>query len=423
LLLPAFALTSLLLILLFVPGFVAAVKQCIATTAVFREGLVQVQEYSECVAFCEASEHEEHWAIIRLNKLVVDMWAKTKQYNFLDLVLETCLILSQGLPFLILSYRYLVPDEEYKELGLKADLLSTSAGNTTLLMECVMVFFKEGAILDTGRLCGSVKRIQELLNFFEEHEKQVKRSSEAIRYGHKTMHLDNVSVQTPQGHKLVQNLNIAVAPGESVLICGPSGVGKSSLLRVLCGLWEPKNGSITLPRKESLMFLSQSAYIPDMPRKDNTLRNQILFPHTLVPIEDDQIENALKRVNLGHLLGKKGIHTTGDWRKCLSGGERQRIVMARLLVAKPRMAFLDEATSALDTDNERCLFEELQASGATYITVAHKPELKMYHSHVLELLPRGRYRFYPCSEFQVVLPYEGAGAPIASTPKVQKKRQ
>merc|ERR1712098_921358 len=91
--------------------------------------------------------------------------------------------------------------------------------------------------------------------------------------------------------------------------------------------------------------------------------------------------------------------TTNDWRKCLSGGERQRIAMARLLVAKPKMAFLDEATSALDAENERRLYEALQTSGATYITVAHKPELQQYHSHILELSPGGSYTFRRCAEF------------------------
>merc|ERR1712096_601446 len=159
-------------------------------------------------------------------------------------------------------------------------------------------------------------------------------------------------------------------------------------------------GSIALPRKDALMFLSQNAYVPDMPRKDNSLRNQVLFPHTMVSIDDQDIEKALRRVNLGHLLGKKGVHTTGDWRKCLSGGERQRIVMARLLVSKPRLAFLDEATSALDPDNERRLYEALQGSGATYVTVAHKSELRVYHSHVLELRPDGGYTFKQCREYR-----------------------
>merc|ERR1712098_575817 len=100
---------------------------------------------------------------------------------------------------------------------------------------------------------------------------------------------------------------------------------------VLCGLWEPGSGSIKLPDQD-----------------------QMMFPHTFIhgndtgSIGDDAIKSVLKRVNLNHLLGKKGVHTTNDWRKCLSGGERQRIAMARLLVSKPRMAFLDEATSALD---------------------------------------------------------------------------
>merc|ERR1712098_917259 len=163
------------------------------------------------------------------------------------------------------------------------------------------------------------------------------------------------------------------------------------------GLWSPSSGSIELPDKSNMMFLPQTAYIPDIPRSDNTLRNQVLFPHTLAVIDDEVIEDALRTVNLEHHLGPDGVHTSGDWRKTMSGGERQRLVLARLLVARPRMAFLDEATCALDTENERRLYDTLQNAGSTYVTVSHKPELRAYHTHVLELFENGGYKFKSAS--------------------------
>merc|ERR1712118_126051 len=94
-----------------------------------------------------------------------------------------------------------------------------------------------------------------------------------------------------------------------------------------------------------------------------------------------------------------GILTTGKWRERLSGGEKQRLAMARLLIARPKIAFLDESTSALDPENERKLYQELQSRKATYISVGHKVELKKYHSHILELSAGGKWDFYPSPQF------------------------
>merc|ERR1712000_444175 len=162
--------------------------------------------------------------------------------------------------------------------------------------------------------------------------------------------IQDCSIATPTGKMLVQNLNLIVQNGTSVVIMGPSGVGKSSLLRAIAGLWEPKTGAITLPGNNTPMFLPQNVYIPDIPIEQNSLRAQLLFPREAAQIEEEVMERALSKcVNLGHLMKPGlGIHTTANWRKNLSGGERQRLAMARLLLAKPHVAFLDEATSALD---------------------------------------------------------------------------
>merc|ERR1711900_60208 len=96
----------------------------------------------------------------------------------------------------------------------------------------------------------------------------------------------------------------------------------------------------------------------------------------------------------------QGVYTTGNWRKMLSGREKQRLAMARLLLAKPQVAFLDEATSALDQANEARLYKALQHRNATYISVGHKMELRKYHSHILELKPEGEWDFYESPEYE-----------------------
>jgi len=107
--------------------------------------------------------------------------------------------------------------------------------------------------------------------------------------------IDNLSLATPVSeHKLVQNLSLDVKKGDSLLIVGPSGVGKSSLLRAVCGLWKAQSGNISLPDQKSLMFLPQNAYIPEIPIEKNTIKAQLLFPRVCANNTDDELVAALR---------------------------------------------------------------------------------------------------------------------------------
>lgn len=199
----------------------------------------------------------------------------------------------------------------------------------------------------------------------------------------------DADVVTPDlSNTLIKDLNLTLEAGGSLLIVGPSGIGKSSLLRAISGLWDLQKGSISC-NTSAAMFLPQNCYIPDIPREENTLEAQLTFPRLLHNHSTAELVEALRSVNLPYLLGVPGILTTDDWNKRLSNGEKQRLAMARLLLTKPGICFLDEATSALDPENERLLYSTLRKGGATYVSVGHKKELYKYHSHLLELRPDG----------------------------------
>lgn len=201
--------------------------------------------------------------------------------------------------------------------------------------------------------------------------------------------LENVSVWSPDGSLLVRDLSLEVPPGQSVIIEGRNGSGKTSLLRVLCQLFPLQSGAITLPPRDSMFFLSQTAYV----FAGGSLAEQLMYPNLpgvvvgeKVVFDEDHAMSCLDAVELPHLRSRcNGFSGSLAWTEVLSGGERNRLAVARLLYHRPRFAFLDECTAAVSADGELVLYKAMRDAGISLVSVAHRKAVRPFHDRSIVL--------------------------------------
>lgn len=188
------------------------------------------------------------------------------------------------------------------------------------------------------------------------------------------------------GEKLVDKLNFHIARKKNLLILGTNGCGKTSIARVMAGLWPLYYGLLSKPSDEDIFYLPQKTYFTN-----GNLRDQIIYPHSYdemlqMGYNDDHLYHILHEVKLEYLLTREGnFNVKKDWKDVFSGGEKQRMSIARVLFKNPKFVVLDESTNAVSTDVEDYLFELLQKKNITFITLSHRPLLMKYHDFILEI--------------------------------------
>lgn len=215
---------------------------------------------------------------------------------------------------------------------------------------------------------------------------------------HTAFILERVSFTAPWSEELlVKNLTLKITSGQSLLIIGNTGTGKTTLLRVLNGLREITQGSLRMatcfgPR--GILFLPQKPYFTD-----GTLREQVIYPlKEIYPLsgsaDDKRILHFLEATGLGPLLKRTGgldERVGWNWYDVLSPGEMQQLTFARLFYHQPEFAVLDEATSALTEEMEAELYHICTHLGMTVVSVGHRSSLEKYHDSVLHLLGDGKW--------------------------------
>jgi vitamin B12/bleomycin/antimicrobial peptide transport system ATP-binding/permease protein len=190
--------------------------------------------------------------------------------------------------------------------------------------------------------------------------------------------LDSLAIALPDGSPLIEPVNLTLKANQPVLLKGESGSGKSTIFRVLAGLWPFATGHLRLPAGAKPLFLPQRPYMPI-----GSLREALWFPAQPDLDRDEEARNVLAAVGLPALAAR--LDESAHWTQILSGGEQQRLAIARALLIKPDWLFLDEATSAIDEDQEAMLYRTLMDAlpGTTIVSIGHRRSLAAYHDRVI----------------------------------------
>ena len=242
----------------------------------------------------------------------------------------------------------------------------------------------------TERLAGFDRKLQEL------HAPCPPDDGIKIRRSGVSVSVEDLDLDLPDGSALLRGVSCEPAKGSALLISGPTGTGKSTLLRAIAGIWPFGRGNIRIGEGRMLL-VPQRPYLPQ-----GTLANALSYPST-----DGQSFTAAE---LGAALGEVGLGSyasqldvVDNWGQRMSLGEQQRLAFARVLLAEPALLFLDEATSGLDEAGEARLYGLLMSAPwqPTVVSVGHRSTLIQFHDAILDLAP-----YIPLPK-PVVLPLPG----------------
>ncbi len=339
----------------------------------FRFSMVRLRENAENVAFYGGEAREFDTFQTRFARIVSNWWGIIRRRKKLTWFTTGYSQLAIIFPFVVAAPRYF--DKAIQLGGLMQ--ISSAFGQVQDSLSFIITSYTEIAEYQAvvQRLAGFREKIDEIAA-----EREAEQPIE-IERGGAGVEVDGLDLNLPDGRALRPNISLAANPGQSLLVTGASGLGKSTLLRAIAGLWPFGRGRIRVADGPSL-FLPQRPYLPL-----GTLADALAYPRSAAELPRASLVEALRAVELPQLIDL--LDEEGNWAQRLSIGEQQRLAFARVLLVRPEIVFLDEATSALDEAAEISLYRLLRDAPwrPTIVSVGHHGTLRRFHDTVLDLAP------------------------------------
>ncbi len=347
------------------------------TNAAFRYALVRLRDAAEAVGFYRGETTERGLLRTRYDSIITNYRAyvrRTLQFTGWNLAMSQIIT---PLPLIVQAPNLFSGKMDFGDVTQSASAFSNISDSLSFFRNAYDQFAAYRA---------SIIRLHGLVE--ANHLAREMPSLETVDSPDGSLELRGVEVRTPGGSQLVDPLDLRLEPGDSMVVTGRSGTGKTTLLRSLAQMWPYTSGTVQRPADgHQTMFLSQMPYVPL-----GDLRTVVSYPAAAGEISDEELQQVLAKVALPHLTNR--LNEEEDWAKVLSPGEQQRVAFARILLTRPKVALLDEATSALDEGLEFVVYDLVRTElpETVLVSVSHRPAVDQYHEQHLELLGDGAWR-------------------------------
>lgn len=333
----------------------------------YRYSLIRVRDNAESIAFYSGEWREHRNLTNKFDYIIANRWKIVRKMLGLDGFNTGVTQVAMILPLMLQAPRFFAGQAT---LG---DMHQTVQSFNRLMraLSFFRLFYEEFTLYQA--------RLNRLYGFFTTLDKLDNMPITSPYPCSKGFVLKNFGIKDANGQILLKNINIELRSGDSLLIQGASGTGKTTLLKALAGIYPFETfGVAERVCLEKPLFLPQRPYVPQ-----GSLREAICYPN--LSVTDIQLKEVMQQCYLDKYLDSLDFDT--DWQATLSPGELQRVAFVRILLAKPELIFLDETTSALDESTEAVLYRTIRDAlkNSIIISVGHRCTLRQFHNKQINL--------------------------------------
>jgi putative ATP-binding cassette transporter len=350
-----------------------------------RYHLIQTRETAETIATTGASDSMRDCLHDRLKDVVMNNTAIIAVTRNLGFFTNSYNYLTQLIPILLVAPLYMSGKVEFGVVTQSAMAFAQVLGGFSLIISQFETISSFAAVTE---------RLNMISDAIDQAEIPVAGSIEVVadpaRVAYEKLTLWKPGEQRP----LIRDLSLVVPNGTNLLITGPDATAKTALFLATAGVWEKGEGRIIRPADDGICF------VPKHPLAVRCgLRSQLVVSYPGKSFTDLQLIEVLRKVGLERMVARVGgLDPEHDWPKALSAEEHRLLAIARVLLAAPRFVFLDRMDGDLTSDQIDHVYDLLNESGITYLTVGEHIRLHAHHDMTLSMRGDGSWQVLPADE-------------------------